>query len=287
MKRSNRLMLVLGVLLALVAFGGVLLFGAGSGGAQPASPPTVAVVVAAVDIPLGSTVEAAQLTTIQMDPDAAVDTYPDPSLVIGQTVRQDVRQGEALVASDFQAANAGGAPPDVGGSLKPGYLAMAITLGASTGVTSLIQVGDFVDVMLTVTDEDIKAPVVSDTGCEDGGINGACKIDDDWLNNTTVKVLVQNTQVLAMVSPMVLAAGTSADSTDGTPVSTDTTVILSVTPQQAEMVRFAELDGHLSLLLRSPGDASAADVTTTGITLRELVDKHGVLPPRVVVSDIP
>ena len=39
--RSNRLMLLLGVLLAVVAFGGVLMFGSKSGSNEAAKPQTV------------------------------------------------------------------------------------------------------------------------------------------------------------------------------------------------------------------------------------------------------
>ena len=60
-----------------------------------------------------------------------------------------------------------------------------------------------------------------------------------------------------------------------------------MTPQQAELIRFTQLDGNLSLVLRAPGDAEAAPVTTTGITLRELVDRFGVLPPRIILTEQP
>jgi Flp pilus assembly protein CpaB len=59
-------------------------------------------------------------------------------------------------------------------------------------------------------------------------------------------------------------------------------VVLAVTPQQAEVVRFAQLDGNVSLVLRAPDDAGAADTSTTGITLKWLVDNYGVLPPQPV-----
>ena len=55
------------------------------------------------------------------------------------------------------------------------------------------------------------------------------------------------------------------------------------------MVRFAQEGDpmNLYLLLRSPADVAAEDVETTGITLRELVDRHGVLPPRVIITKLP
>ena len=62
----------------------------------------------------------------------------------------------------------------------------------------------------------------------------------------------------------------------------DVVVVLAVTPQQSEVVRFAQLDGNISLVLRAPGDNGAADTTTSGMTLKELVDNWGVLPPKPV-----
>ena len=73
----------------------------------------------------------------------------------------------------------------------------------------------------------------------------------------------------------------------GQPIIDERPVIPGVSPQQAELIRFTQLDGNLSLLLRSPQDPASADVTTIGVTQRPLVDEHGVLPPRVVISQFP
>ena len=68
-------------------------------------------------------------------------------------------------------------------------------------------------------------------------------------------------------------------------------VILAVTAQDAEVLKFAQMDGNISLVLRSPRDCTTKPVdggtycpvvATTGITLRRLVDDRGVLPPTVV-----
>jgi hypothetical protein len=55
--------------------------------------------------------------------------------------------------------------------------------------------------------------------------------------------------------------------------------ILAVHPQQVEVIRFGQLDGHISLSLRAPSDYAAGTVSTTGITLQMLVEQYGVLPP--------
>ena len=77
-------------------------------------------------------------------------------------------------------------------------------------------------------------------------------------------------------------------------------VILSVTAQQAEVIRYAQLQADplltLSLVLRSPEDfidpATGQPVPpvvaeTSGITLKELIDGYGVLPPVIEQPVLP
>lgn len=287
MKRSNRLMLLLGVLLAVVAFGGVLMFGSRSGSNEPAAPQTVSVVTPLLDVALGTRLTTDALTTMELPTGAAIDTFRLPSELDGLVVRRTVRAGQAFTSADFQSGSVNAI--DVTSGLKPGQRAMAIPINSLTGVGSLVQAGDYVDVMLTIPDQPDpnQAPVVGEFRDESG--LPATKILDEWLNNTTIKVLVQNVQVLGTLLPNVGASTAEVDPATGQPTSGGSIVILSVTPQQAEMVRFAQLGApeNLYLLLRSPADVAAEDVETTGITLRELVDRHGVLPPRVVITKLP
>ncbi len=279
MKRSNRLMLLVGVLLAVVAFGGVLMFGSRSGGGGPAAPQNVSVVTALRDIPLGTVLVAEDLGTEERPTTEAVDTFRDSSQLVDRVLRRPVRAGQPFTSSDFTSGSVNAL--DVTTGLEAGQRAMAIPVDSLSGVGSLIQAGDFVDVMFSVTDQPDpnKAPVVAEF--RDAGGLPVTKLQDEWLNNTTVKVLVQNVQVLGTILP---AVGTDPNQEEGEPQNI---AILSVTPQQAELVRFAQLDGNLYLLLRSPQDKEVEEVDTTGITLRELVDRWGVLPPRVIITRIP
>ena len=238
-------------------------------------------VTALQDVALGSTLTPAVLTTIDLPTADAIDTFRDPTQLAGLVVRRTVRAGTAFTSADFQSSAVNAI--DVTSGLKPGQRAMAIPVDSLSGVGSLIQAGDFVDVMLAITDQPDpnKAPVVGEFRDESG--LPATKILDEWLNNTTIKVLVQNVQVLGTLLP-----AATTDPNSGQPTTAGGAIaILSVTPDQAEMVRFAQLDGNLYLLLRAPSDATAPDVQTTGITLRELVDRHGVLPPRVIITKLP
>jgi pilus assembly protein CpaB len=275
-------MLLVGVLLAVVAFGGVLMFGSRSGNSGPAQPQTVSVVTALRDIPLGTRLVDTDLGTADMPTGEAVDTYRDAALLRGLVVRRTVMAGRPFTSADFQSGSANAL--DVTTGLKAGQRAMAVAVNSLSGVGSLIQAGDFVDVMLAITDQPDpnKAPVVAEFRDPLG--LPVTKLQDEWLNNTTIKVLVQNVQVLGTILPTVNADQAQAASSDEQPQNL---AVLSVTPQQAELIRFAQLDGNLYLLLRSPEDVAAADVETTGVTLRELVDQWGVLPPRVIITRIP
>jgi Flp pilus assembly protein CpaB len=273
-------MLVLGVVLALAAFGGVLLFGSGSGSAQPAPPATVGVVTAAVDIPLGTALDSTMLTLVQKPEAEATDSYREPAVIVGKVVRRTVNMGVALTPADFEAGS-GVSAPDVTSNLPAGQVAMSVSVDPVSGVGSLIQQGDHVDVILTMKDEDSRNPVVYTAPPDPQTGLTFSALEDSLLNNTTIKVLVQNVQVLATLS------SAPADGSAEPTTLSDMLVILSLTPQQVELVRYAQVDGNLILTLRSPQDADAPDAKTTGITLRELVETYGVLPPRVVITQAP
>ena len=90
MKRSNRLVLLVGVFLAIVAFVGVLLLlqqPAGQTG-ENAIPTTGEVVIATADIPLSSRIRADQVKKETL-PLAAISAgaFADPSQVIGHCAK--------------------------------------------------------------------------------------------------------------------------------------------------------------------------------------------------------
>jgi hypothetical protein len=73
-------------------------------------------------------------------------------------------------------------------------------------------------------------------------------------------------------------------------------VVLAVSAQQSEVLKFAQMDGNVTLALRSIGDfidpvtgapLPPTDAQTTGVTLKVLVDNYGVLPPEVVETVTP
>lgn len=270
-------MLIFGAIMAAVAFVVVLALGSGQQ-PQPVAPPDVPVVVASQNLTMGMPLSPEMLATENRSPADALGTYQRPEELVGLVVRRAVAQGAALTNHDFQT---GVTIPELVSALQPGMRAVAVPLSRVDSVGALLQAGDYVDVILTITDLDALNPVVipnpfpSGTGT-DGGAGAPYISLDDFINNTTVKVVVQNVQVLAAL-PRTLGT-TDAVGPDGI-VEPDVIAILAVQPQQVEVIRFAQLDGHISLALRAPSDYAAGQVPTTGITLYELVARWGVLPP--------
>jgi Flp pilus assembly protein CpaB len=273
-------MLIAGVLLAGVAFVAVLAFG-GIGTTPVTAPPAdVNVVVAALDLTLGTELSADKLTTQTRPQAEASGTYQRPEELVGQIVRRAVPAGQAITAGDFDTKGLA----QIAQSLQPGFRAIAVPLSSVDSVGALVQPGDRVDALISLTDTDGLNPVVRPNPLAgqttvDGSVPEPYTILDVYLNNTTVKVVVQNVQVLA-VQPKSSEQSNPGESAGA--AEPDLVVILAVTPQQAEIVRYGEIDGNISLVLRAPGDAGVADATTTGITLKWLVDHYGVLPPAAV-----
>ena len=294
MKRSNRLVLLVGILLAVVAFGGVIVLFNQKQAPVSTTPTQLPTVYAKQNIPLGTVVTVDMVEARPQD--VAVrpaDAFGDVGQVVGKTVRTEIKQGALLLPSDFS-AGAGGGAQDVAHLLDPGLRAIAVQVDQSTGVGTLINVGDRVDMVVGFTGAD-KFPLVT----VDPTTKALTTVAG--INSTTTKLVLQNMQVIGTLVPPAPAATSGSSGSSGTTSSGTTTgttsltgqqelVILAVTPQQAEVIKFAQIDGQISLVLRSPKDfvdangnpVSPAPETTSGIVLKTLIDKFGVLPPEVI-----
>ena len=108
MKRSNRLVLLIGIFLAIVAFVLIVLMlgNGGGGGGEPRrsqAPTTANVVVATKDIDLGTAIQQDQVGLKEIDLTAKpADSYTDTVLVVGQIARQAVTAGQLITQRDHQ-----------------------------------------------------------------------------------------------------------------------------------------------------------------------------------------
>ncbi len=266
-------------------------------GNQAAPPPTTGpVVVATVDIPLSTRIRADQVTTQTIALTAILPgAYIDPSQVIGQIVRQAAAQGAQITGATIGASSNG----LIGTVDCPATLrCMAVQVDQVSGVGTVIKTGDYVDMVVGLTSD--KFPVITISPVD----NSVTVVTG--LNSTSVKLLLQGMQVMGTLLP---PPATTTDTTtqpapSGSPTTGGTTaltgqqeiVILAVSAQQAEVLKFAQMDGNVTLALRAVGDfidpvtgqpLPPLDTKTTGVTLKVLVDNYGVLPPEVVETVTP
>jgi Flp pilus assembly protein CpaB len=298
LKRSNRLVLLVGVFLAIVAFIGILLLQSGQTptSQEPAVPTELPTVIATQDIPLGTAIRADQVTTEVKSVDARdVDAFGDTSQVIGKIVRQPVVAGAAITATTLSGGQQGQIL-DI--QCPPTQRCMAVQVDQVSGVGTVIKTGDYVD-MVVGFNVAVLSPDAAGTGFQVvPGIDG-----------TTVKLILQGLQVMGTLLPPPTTA--AAPPPEGQPAASPGTVlsgqqeivILSVSAQQAEVIKFAQLKASeppsgITLVLRSASDFidpatnlpfpnGPVPDTTSGIIFRVLVEEYGVLPPNIIEVVLP
>ena len=288
MKRSNRLVLIIGIVLAVAAFAGVIVLSNRPAAVTNTAPTSLPTVYAKVDMPLGTVITKDMVETHDLEiAIRPVDAYGDVGAVVGKTVRTEVKAGAQISPTMFSSGAGGGA--EVAGLLDPGLRAIAVTVDQSTGVGTLINVGDRVDLLIGFSGDKVPQITVDAATHLISPVTG--------FNPTTTKLLIQNMQVIGTLSPPppTTSSGAAPAGASGSAPSTSLTgaselVILAVTAQQSEVIKFAQIDGQISLVLRSPKDfrdANGQAITppvdqTTGIVLKTLIDNYGVLPPKLI-----
>jgi pilus assembly protein CpaB len=281
-RRTSRLVLLLGVFLAALVFV-VILLGSKPGGTATtpvASAPTqLPTVVAVADIPLGTIVTQEMLTSRTLATNLREpNVYGDPSQAVGKTTRTAIVAGAQVHSSDFQNRA-------VPLTVPVGRRAMTISVNELTGVGNLLDVGDTVDLIISLRGDAF--PVVQ--VLNDGTVTVVSGI-----NPLSIKLplLLQDVQIIGIINPPPPAAPAAAQ---GQPVPSQAPaftepqnklLILAVTPVQAEVLLFARTTGILDAVLRSPLDAGQT-AETTGVILKTLVDLYGILPPEIVQVPIP
>ena len=306
MKRSNRLLILLGILVAIT--GGLLAVvvanGSGtssSGGAEasatPTAEPTVQVVIAKTDINLGDkiTADMLDLKTMTLSARTALgqDTYDSTDQVIGRIAGGRISAGQALVPSrDFLTPGSMADGQDISGAIATNMVAVSVELDQTNGVGTLIVPGDHVDIILSVYTDQLTIDS-KDAAGNTLSLTGGTQV--------TSKMVIQNRKILATLLQPVAAGPTAAPEANGSPAAVapvPTTpivqfngrhmiAVIEVKPDEAELIRWAqraETEGlqnyiDLAYVLRSDKDNALPDAVTPGITFRMLVDKYGVLPP--------
>jgi pilus assembly protein CpaB len=201
------------------------------------------VVVAKVDIPLGTKIEAEQLSTVQFPSNAMPEgTFDNANKLVGRVSVVNVAAREPV--TDFKLAPEGSAG-GLSAVIPEGYRAMTVKVDDVIGVAGFLQPGTMVDVLT----------VIEPNGNSSG--------------NPVSKIVLQNVKVLA--------SGQNLDKPkDQRESDTVKVVTLQVTPEQAEKLALASSEGKLRLMLRNMVDQD--DEQTPGADKKSLLSGERATP---------
>jgi len=148
---GGRLFIIVGLLLAVLAFGAVFLIG-GTGGGAALGGPNTTVVIAKQQIPLRHQITSADVETakISLSGNATTDKlYSSTNDVVSLISEVNISKGTVLsadmLARDVNLVPTGLAPAYL--PLAKGYVAMTIPTGEQQGVAGHISLGDYITVI--------------------------------------------------------------------------------------------------------------------------------------------
>ena len=254
--RRGRIIIILGVLLALVA-GGTSFYlinnAQQSAGQGPLQMTTI--VVAARQILARTPIQAADIETRQVPLDATngegsgVVTKPDT--LIGAVLAIPVPPGQPIYLNMIAgSAGSGFSILAVGETIapdSPAWRAVALTIPSDRAVAGLLQVGQTIDIIMTAT---LPAPPAS--------INP----DGVYISDASTKVTYQNILILARVGDQ---------------------YIFRCTIFVAEEIEHMMTTGSMtfSAVLRPDQDVRYVDVSKLGMTTNRILQKYGLPFPVV------
>jgi Flp pilus assembly protein CpaB len=286
-KRSNRLVILVGVLLAVLAFVGIVVL-LSSKPSTVVEKRTVDVLVAKDDIAIGDSVTPDLVEVKAVDPAAVSGTrIADASQLTGSPALFPIKAGSQV----SQEAVGLGTSTNfcISCQLEPGEKAIAFQVERVTGLDFLIQRGDHIDIIFR---NDV--PVVQQT-VDSTATNPRFEPIAGLENAATVKTLLQDKRVLYVSATKIKPiSDPSATPVPGSTTKAETpietvVVVFAGTDADAEVIKFAQNDqsilGPLTAILRAVDDTVVED--TTGITLRILIDRFGIPIPDLIQVELP
>ena len=164
--KSNRILLIFGVFLAIVAFGGALLVGRTSGGnIAVGGSKNVPAVVATKDITASTQITAEMVTIQQFSQDQAPPyAFRAKDLVVGKFAAIPIHTGTAII--DYDVVSEAGAVQPAKQAYLPipaGMVAMQIPTGELVGAGGYVQPDDRIDVLVSYQPTGAKQPVTRST----------------------------------------------------------------------------------------------------------------------------
>lgn len=191
----------------------------------------VDVVVVATDLPAGTKLQASDLRALAVPENAlssqTIRVSPNIGLrLTGRTLLSSVQARRPLQWSDIE----GGAPEELGlaSMIRSGMRALSVSVSSAASVSNMVRPTDRVDVLGTFT------------------LPSKTAVGESEMITLTI-----------LQDVLVLATGQDTSSTYREGRQSYSLVTLELSPQEAEVITFAEqLRGRLTLALRNPTDLS-------------------------------
>ena len=291
MKRSNRLVILVGILLAVLAFVAIVILLNQRDVAEAPVEVRETVLVATRDIEIGESVTPDLVEEQEIDPEAVVGTpLRSASQLQGQPALFPVASG-SQVTGEAVGMTTGAPVIDIPALLNPGEKAIAFQVDRATGLDFLVKAGDSIDVVVSQqinvlqetedsaanTDEEAPPRFESIPGLE---------------NQRTVKAVLQDKRVLYVSASRAQQPEPVDADGDGVPdpdqpeqAPIDSVIIVFAgTAQDAEVIKFAQSNlsevGLLTAIVRHADDDVIEE--TLGITIDQLVEEYGLRIPAIV-----
>ena len=293
MKRSNRLVILVGVLLAVLAFVAIVILLNQQQEVTPEAEITQKVLVATGDIAIGEEVTPDKVEVREIPPEAAQGTpLTDPSAVSGQPAVFPIPEGAQVTGESIGIGNR--LAVDLPRLLESGEKAIAFQVDRVTGADFLLKPGDSIDVLLsqniTVLQETADSAANTDENAPER-FEAVTGLE----NQRTVKAILQDKRVLYVSATRAEELEPTEDTNgDGTIDDNDAPpaqaaidsviIVFAGTDQDAEVIKFAQNalgeQGALTAVVRHADDDAVEE--TLGITIDQLVAEYGLRLPDIV-----
>ena len=292
MKRSNRLVILVGVLLAVLAFVAIVILLTSREEAVAPEEITETVLVATQDIAIGDPVTPDVVEQLDVNPeDVQAPALGSTSAVAGQPARFAIPAGAQVTAEAIRRVDGPGIV-DIPAFLEPGEKAIAFQVDRATGLDFLVKDGDTIDIVVSQAINVLQETADSAANADEAapprfeaipGLEAA----------RTVKAILQDKRVIYVSATRGVEQEPTDTNSDGVineqdeqvaPVIDSVIIVFAGTAQDAEVIKFAQNDlsevGSLTAIVRHADDDAIEE--TLGITIDQLVDEFGLRIPSIV-----
>ncbi|MDQ4034397.1 MAG: Flp pilus assembly protein CpaB [Chloroflexota bacterium] len=292
MKRSNRLVILVGVLLAVLAFVAIVILLNQREEAVAPEEVRETVLVANQDIAIGDPVTPDVVEEREIDPEAVQGTpLTSTTAVSGQPAVFPIPAGSQISGEAIGLGN--NLAVNLPALLNPGEKAIAFQVDRVTGVDFLLKPGDTIDVVTSQLINVLQETADSAANADDTapprfeaipGLEAA----------RSVKAILQDKRVLYVSAtraqeqePVDTNGDDVINEEDEQPAQAaidSVIVVIAGTAQDAEVIKFAQNDlsevGSLTAIVRHADDDAVDE--TLGITIDQLVEEFGLRVPNIV-----